>query len=290
MKRLSHVAAVIAAAALVVPTAASAASKTHYLSLGDSLAASWQPKAGGGGQVTTEGYVEALAARTSTTAVKYGCPGETTTSMLKGGVSCAGIKLPYAHKSAATSQLAAAEKWLRKNRSKTAFVTVSIGANDVASCAKDGAIDGDCLNAGLAAIKKNLPVIAKRLRTAAGPKAKIAIQTEYDPFLQSYLKGDDASKALASASVLIARTSVNETLTKAVRKQRFKVADVATAFGTYTPFETTTTLAPYGVIPTAVANICTYTWMCDGPNGPDIHANAKGYRLIADTFAKALGV
>jgi lysophospholipase L1-like esterase len=289
MKRSPLLLSVAAACLLGLPGAAVAKTpaKTTYLALGDSLGASWQPKAGGGGHVTTEGYVERLAARAKVKAVRYACPGESTTSMLNGGVDC-GIALPYTHTSAKTSQMAAAEKYLRKNKHKIAFITVSIGANDVASCAKADGIDGACLTKGLTAIKKNLPKIAKRLRVAAGPKARIAVQTEYDPFLQFWLKGDEGSKSLASASVFIAKSQVNDAIIKGVKAAKLKVADVATAFDTYTPFEQTTTLDPYGTVPVAVAQICKLTWMCSGPNGPDIHANAAGYQVIADTFAKAL--
>jgi hypothetical protein len=38
-----------------------------------------------------------------------------------------------------------------------------------------------------------------------------------------------------------------------------------------------------------VANICTFTYMCDAPPvGPDIHANVAGYSLIAETIVNAL--
>ena len=83
--------------------------------------------------------------------------------------------------------------------------------------------------------------------------------------------------------------SINNGLTKDYKAQKARVADVATAFSTYVPFSQTTTLAPYGTIPTSVAQICTLTWMCAAPPvGPNIHANDAGYALIAQTFKKVI--
>jgi hypothetical protein len=71
--------------------------------------------------------------------------------------------------------------------------------------------------------------------------------------------------------------------------QHLKIADVAAAFDTDTPFTTTTTLAGHGTVPFAVAQICKFTWMCaPAPRGPNTHANAKGYQKIAAVFAAKL--
>src|SRR2546425_10145900 len=34
--------------------------------------------------------------------------------------------------------------------------------------------------------------------------------------------------------------------------------------------------------------ICTYTWICSPPPGPDIHPTDQGYSVIADTLAAAI--
>ena len=42
-----------------------------------------------------------------------------------------------------------------------------------------------------------------------------------------------------------------------------------------------------GDVPLSVANICTFTYMCNLAD-PDIHANPAGYSLIATTFNDVL--
>ena len=61
--------------------------------------------------------------------------------------------------------------------------------------------------------------------------------------------------------------------------------DVTKATGAYTPLEQTTTLAPYGEIPVAVAEVCKLTAYC---TFRDIHPNPAGYAVIADLIAKTL--
>ena len=71
--------------------------------------------------------------------------------------------------------------------------------------------------------------------------------------------------------------------------QKLRIADVAGAFDTYTPFTTTTALAGHGTVPLAVAKICELTWMCaPAPRGPNIHGNASGYQTMARVFAHVL--
>ena len=49
-------------------------------------------------------------------------------------------------------------------------------------------------------------------------------------------------------------------------------------------------LPPGGKAPLDVVRICQWTWMCaPAPVGPNIHANAKGYAVMAKAFRKALG-
>jgi lysophospholipase L1-like esterase len=276
---LSLAAALIA---LAVPTTASAATKS-YVALGDSLSVGVQPDAAGKNQNSDRGYADLLAKRAGTKLVKLGCGYATTTSFLKGGRPCSpGRSVPYTNTSAKTSQLAYAEKYLRTHRGQVRIVTLDIGPNDVAGCVTDGQLDGACLGKGLDTIKKNIPTILKRLRQAAGAKTKIAAMTIYDPFLAMWLKGDDQSRGLAQASVGIAKASVNDVIRKAAKREHVKVADVATAFSTYVPFDQMT-----GDQPTAVAEVCRLTWMCSAGN---IHANDDGYHVIADTFAKALAL
>jgi lysophospholipase L1-like esterase len=278
----------VAVLALVPGAAQAKKPKPVYVALGDSLSVGVQPTTAGPNGNTGQGYANQLASQVGgLKLVDYGCGFATSESIIAGKRPCAPKRNPgYKQTSAKNSQLATAEKYLRTHRKTVKFVTLDIGANDVASCAPGGNIDLGCVQKGIAAIKKNVPTISKRLRKAAGKKITIAGMTLYDPFLQQWF----ASPPIAQASVTIARGQVNAALVAGYKKGGLKVADVAKAFGTYTPFSQTTTYAGKPGVPVAVANICKYTWMCaPKPRGPNIHANKAGYKVIATTFRKALG-
>ena len=272
MRRTRMLCCLVVALGLALPAAASAKT-TWYLSLGDSLARGVQPNAAGTSVPTAHGYTDDIfkAERRKIPGLKLkklGCPGETSTSMISGGIC---------HYSGG-SQLTAARKFLRTH--KVAFVTLAIGANDVDSCLKGGSIDVSCVGGGVAAAGKNVPKIVARLRASGGRSLRMVGMTYYDPFLALYAQGA-SYQSLALASVALADT-FNSTLSRAYKKARFKVADVATAFQTHNQ-------APSGSLPTNVAQICALTWMCaPAPRGPNIHANATGYKLIAATFEKKL--
>ena len=154
---------------------------------------------------------------------------------------------------------------------------MDIGANDVASCAQGGKLDVPCVTEGLARLKKNSPVIAKRLRKAAGKNVTLVAMTFYNPFLQSWF----TNPGLAETTVKIAKDQFNTEIVKAYRAQGFKIADVGKAFGTYTPFSQTTTYNGRAGVPVAVANICKYTWMCAAAPARTGHPRDEG-RLHAD--------
>lgn len=278
-----------------LPAAAQAQKRTQpelYLALGDSLAVGVQPTPDGGNRNTRQGYADQLARRVgrrNVRLVNYGCGGATTESFMRGNKPCGpSRRTGYRNTSPRTSQLAAAERLLRRNRKRMAFVTIDIGANDVASCAAGGGIDLECVNEGIAAIKRNAPRIARRLRAAAGRRVTLSVMTLYNPFLQQWFNGD-GGKAIAQASVDLARDQVNAELIRAFRPRGFKIARVAEDFRTYVPFERTTGYRGQQV-PVAVVNICRLTWMCAAaPRGPDIHANKAGYARIATSFRRALG-
>lgn len=271
----SAIALAVCGLVLSLPAATQAAPK-QALSLGDSLAVGVQP-VDGAPRPTSDGHADVLAEERGVRLVQLGCAGATSTSFIKGGKGC-GHATPYGK----GSQLKAAERHLRANRGKVAYVTIDIGANDVASCAAGGELDAPCLTKGIAAMRKNLPVIAKRLRAAGGPKLRMAAMTLYNPFLAFWLRDDELSRTLAQASVSIAKDQVNATIRQAFRKHGFRIADVGTAFGTYRPFTQTT---PDG-LPVAVAEVCRLTWMCLPEQ--DIHANAVGYQKIAEAFRRVL--
>jgi lysophospholipase L1-like esterase len=252
--------------------------KLYYLSLGDSLAASVQPTGDPANlHRTDEGYAEQLTAITrgrtpKLSLVKLGCPGETTATMITGGI-CTYDR---------GSQLAEAEQFLAAHRRFVAFVTIDIGANDF-TCQ-----EAACIPAGAASIQANLPVILARLRAAAGPDVPIAGMTLYNPLVASWLLGPEGQPfAVESAGGM---AQVNGLLRAIFLGSGALVADVEGAFSSG-DFATLVELPGLGLVPLAVARICVWTWACTPPPlGPDNHANVIGYGVIAGSFAEALGL
>jgi len=279
----------LAALALGAAAATAKQPKRYYLSLGDSLAAGVQPGPDGAARNTRQGFAYQLARRAGRVKlVNYGCGWATSGSFIDGSRPCLPVRRPgYANKGPRTSQLAAAERFLRRHRERVAFVTIDIGANDVAACAAGGGIDLECVTRGVEAIERNVPKIAHRLRAAAGPRVPMAAMTLYDPFLASWFDGP-GGKLIAKVSQDLARDQVNAVLIRAFRRHGFEIADVARRMRTYAPFSTDGEST--GTPPLPVRRICRLTWMCaPAPRGPDIHANKAGYRLIATTFARTIG-
>ena len=276
--------AVLAAACLAIGAApASALAKAkpatpYYLSLGDSLAAGAQPNAAGKTLATNHGYADFLY-KTEKAKIpglklkKLGCLGESTTSMIKGGQFC--------HYKG--TQLADAVTFIKTHH--VVLITLDIGANDVDFCVTGLSPNVPCILAGVKSIGANTPKILAALRTAAGPKVKIAGMTYYDPFLADYLQ--PGGQGIATLSVTLAK-SVNGALVDAFKAKNVRVADVAKAFKTDAPFTTTGTL--HGKTePVAVVDICTFTFECTAPPvGPNIHATTIGYKTIAGVFAAKL--
>jgi lysophospholipase L1-like esterase len=279
-----------AVAALALPAAADAAAPERqlYVSLGDSYATGYQPAPGGGlGAGTRNGFayqLPELARRRGhrLKLVNFGCGGETTASLLERTTACAGPG-PGGRDYAGRTQIAAAERFLRRHRGRVGLITVSIGGNDVTRCAR-GADPIPCVAGAVATLETNVTEIAKRLRKAAGRHVRIVGITYPDVILGQWV-GANPNPDLARLSVVAFRQLINPTLKKAYESVRGRFVDVTAATGAYGSLEETTTLAPYGVIPVPVAKVCRYSYYCDVR---DIHARTNGYRLIARLIAKTL--
>ncbi|MDX6669137.1 MAG: hypothetical protein QOK04_2517 [Solirubrobacteraceae bacterium] len=254
---------------------------SYYVSLGDSLARGWQPGSDGHSRDTNQGYVDDVGASLASThsglaTVKFGCAGETSGTMLAGGIC------HYAH----GSELGEAEAFLRAHRAKIVAVTVNIGDNDVEQCLVHSHIDSACVNREMAAVQAQVPKIAQRLRTAAGKNVPIVGLTDYDQFLAYWLSGS-AGQRLAKRSVRIIGR-LNRTIDGIYANNGVRVADAAHAFSTddLTHF---TWLRGHGRVPVAVARVCRWTWACSGPPiGFNDHANATGYRVLGKVILKLL--
>ena len=245
-----------------------------YLALGDSLAAGYQP---GVGDDLTGGYVggvlEAVKAENpKTKLVNVACSGETVVSMVNGG-RCA-----YEE----GTQLDQALQFLKAHGKNTRLVTIDIGANDVQRCVSRSplAVDFACVQQGLGAVATLLPAALAQIRAAA-PDAQIVVANYYNPFLAAYLAGPSGQVLAAQSTALQAQ--LNGIIAAAAASVDADVADVATAFRSS---ETAPVALPgVGPVPTNVATICTWTWMC---TLNDIHANDAGYAVMAATVAARL--
>jgi len=245
-----------------------------YLSVGTSLSVGIQPNRAGQNRPTKEGYPDQLYAALSQTRpnlrrVKLGCSGETTVTMIFGGIC------DYKE----GSQLAEAVRFLHDHQGSVALVTIDMGANDIEPCGSlSGAAQQLCIITALGNVSVNLPTILGALRAAAGPGVRIVGMNYYNPFLASWFQ----DPALATASAQL-QSTFNFLLELIYTNPAFgvPVADVAEAF-----FSTDFTPVPEaGGIPRNVLVICQLTWMCAPPPvGPNIHANADGYGVIAEAF------
>src|SRR3954451_19677175 len=285
----------VAVAALALPASAAARAKpSYYVALGDSYAQGVQPIGPNQADIdTNKGFNDVVFKKLrkkhpGMKLVKLGCGGATTDSMIHGTLPCPIDKLPYKSISKATSPLAYAAKWIRAHRGKVAYITVSIGGNDFAHCASAGDINAvaACTSQGIAQMKKNVPVISKTLRKAAGRRTVIVGSTYPDVVLGAYVQSD-SGKQLAQLSVSVFKDQINPALKSCYKKAKARFADPTTTFGAFIPFSKTTTLAPYGQIPVAVANICKFGWYCTArPGGPDIHLKPSGYAKFAGVVLK----
>ncbi|MDT4893139.1 MAG: hypothetical protein QOE97_2174 [Pseudonocardiales bacterium] len=274
------------------PTAASSAdapASQYYVSIGDSYAAGYQPTGRGTGATTRNGFAYQLVGDTAArgyrfSLVNFGCSGATTTSVLT-AAGCPSTDLgPGAHDYGPKTQAAATEDFIRANRARIGLVTVSIGGNDITSCALS-ASPLTCLPPALDKVKANLTTLLTGLRAAAGPNVRIVGITYPDVLLAGALLKDPAAQSVAPLSVLAFRTLINPTLKAAYDAAGAGFVDVTDATGAYGPLTETTTLAPYGTVPVPVAKVCELTFMCEYQ---DIHPRTSGYALIAGLIAAQL--
>ncbi len=293
---MRRIAATLAATALVTAAAiggalpamaahhASATGDTFYLSLGDSLARGVQPNSTGTSVETNQGYPNQLftalrLGNPTLDLIKMGCPGETTKSMINGGI-CTYPK---------GSQLAQAAAFLKNTQGHVELVTIDIGANDLNPCVVLPTIPQilACLSKVIPVALKNLATILGTLRAATTAPVQIVGMSYYDPELAGWLKGTAAARTLAQASITLAK-AFDADLGTVFAKFGVPVANVFSAFHT-AAFKTMVTLPAFGSVPKDVAEICSLTWECAAPPvGPNEHANALGYGVIANAFLQTI--
>lgn len=281
----------IAAAVAIVLTAQAAPAlagekiDVYYLSLGDSLAAGYQPPFSRNPAALHQGYADQLfkivrSEIAQLRLVKLGCGGETSDSFINGVDFC-----PFPE----GSQLAQAVDFLRSHPGQVRFVTIDIGGNDIVESCLDfdtGILDDSCVNATVPTVQANLTTILQVLKDAA-PGVPIYGMTYYDPFLGYWVQGPNGSPAdpALAQSDAEAWETFNAGLVSTYQANGVTVADVAGAFA-ISDFTHLVELKGYGLVPQNVANDCNWTWNCTPPPlGWDIHANNDGYGVIAQAFA-----
>ena len=264
------VAALAATTMVAAPAQASlrAPDASYYVSLGDSLAFGYQPNLVAKGDYNPadyRSYAEDYASLTrSLQLVNYGCPGETTTTLIHGG--CPWLPAPL-HSSYGTSpsQLAAAQAFLGAHGAQTKLVTIDIGSNDllalVDGCHAQLACVAGGITATLTTIETNDAVILGTVRALA-PSARIVMFNLYNP-LALTVPGSDTLLA-----------GVNQALAAFAASEHVQLAD---AFG-----------AINGVAgsPQETARLCLLTWECT--SYANIHPTTLGYWSLAFALVKAL--
>ena len=260
---------------------ASPSPPTYYLALGDSLSQGVQPDAAGASVETRYGYPDQVYAalrrdHPTLQLVKLGCPGETTSTMISGGI----CHYPGG------SQLKAAVAFLHAHRGRVLLVTIDIGANDPEHCGGGQpslSQLASCTVKGIPAAVTHLTTIMASLTAAAGPGVRIVGMNYYLPALAEWRDGLPGHLVAWAAERLAA--TYNAMLGRVYTKSGARVADV---FGA---FQTGDFTNQGGTVPRNVALLCQWTWACAAPpRGPNQHANQAGYQVIARTFLQASGL
>ncbi len=255
------------------PAGAASPPPQYYVALGDSL--STGTGSSGGADYVNDLFSYAQPHIPGLEVVNLGCGGETTTTMINGGV-CSGYSTG--------SQLGDAEAFIEAHPGQIAFVTIDIGADNVIGCSSTGTINKACFQAGLAQVERDLPHIVDGLRSASST-VPIVGMTYYDPNLEFWLNGSSGQQQARKSVRLL--QGLDSVLESDYAAGGAAVASVFQRFGT-------TNFTDSGIwdgqkVPVNVETICNWTWMCT-PGGPTIHANNAGYTQIADAFEKVLTV
>ena len=260
---LALAALLVAGTTLALPAEAGATSKspTYYVSLGDSYSVGYQPTKG-----STPGYTVPVAKATHLTLVNFGCGGATTSSILN-TVGCPDV-LPHTKGGQTyptTTQIAAAEAFITAHKGHIGLITVSIGGNDVTSCATSSN-PIVCVGTAVQGIKTNVTALAGDLRSAAGSKVPIIGSTYPDVILGSYVypthPASPTAIKLAKASVTAFKALINPALSKAYGSAKGSLVDVTAASGGYGPLTKMVKTKRWGRIPLPVHRVCHLTWFC----------------------------
>ena len=288
-RRVRVLLAVAAVLLVVVPAAQAAQKKQYYVSLGDSYAVGYQ---GDVKRPTHNGFADQLVPLAKKkgynfSLVNLGCGGADTTSMLQRHGCPAGALAPGASDYPNNeTQVQAAVAFIKKHRAQMGLVTISIGGNDVDTCIpKPDPLT--CVATNMKVAVTNLKSIVRQVRKAGGKSLKIVGTTYPDVVLGAWVHQDvfgTNAFNLATSSLTSFDKYINPGLRRAYKSGHAKFVDVTTATGAFGRFDTTT-LAPYGTIPTPVATVCKLTFFCQFL---DIHMRTPGYAIISKLIVGTL--
>jgi lysophospholipase L1-like esterase len=290
VRRVATLAALVAAVAMTALACAAGSSAerhtdvrtSYYLALGDSLSVGVQPDAAGKSLPTGQGYASQLyaalhAGDPGLRLVKLGCSGESTRTMIDGGI----CTYP------ARSQLAEAVSFLHAHRGRISLITIDIGANDPDSCITRASLGAavSCVTRSFPQTVANLTKIMSSIRSAAGGKVRIIGMNYYVPALSQWRDGPAGQQLARLSERLVA--GYNSLLTAVYQHFGARVANVFGAFHSG-DFTDRARVPGIGTVPRNVAAICLWTWECAAaPRGPNEHARPVGYGVIALAFLLA---
>ncbi len=250
--------------------AAKAPAPQYYLALGDWLAT------GIGASSSATDYVNLIAAHEAgrypnLQPVNLGCGGATTASMANG---------PGCSYTTGT-QFGDAIAFLRDHPHQVAFVTIDIGADDVAACQTSTGVDNTCAAAAINQISTELPQELAGLKSA-GPGVPIYGMNYYDPFLASWLTG--ATGQSVAPQSIAGTDQLNALLNQIYSAAGASTADPSSRFET----DDTDPIGTYqsATVPQDVATVCQWTYACTSPGS--IQPNDQGYAQLATAFEKAI--
>jgi lysophospholipase L1-like esterase len=272
----------------ISPPAAAGAATTSpvdatpfYVALGGSAAVGVQPTpADPHGEPTDRGYADDLVitARSRWPGLqlrRFGCPGESTATMISGGGHC---QYPEG------SQLSAAEAFLH-GHPDTRLITVDLGFNDIRSCFDHHTVDETCVDRRLNLVENQMPTILSALKRAAPTDALIIGVGHDDPFVAA--GGDGPSDAAFAVDTLRVIQRLDQVLRSVYAGDGIPMADVLVAFDGADASPQSGDRIATGV----VERVCALTWMCaDSPYGPNLHPDDAGYRVMAQAIAAAAGL
>jgi len=312
----------VVAGVVALPSVSGASGPMYYLSLGDSYSVGYQPSPTPG---ATSGYTAVVAADKGLQLENFGCGGATTSSILTFDDVFCGSTNPidnpngYAPQAATDvgpaaagqTQIQAAGAFIAAHPGQIGLITVSIGGNDVTSCAATPN-PVTCVLGVVPEIKAHVTTLVGDLRAGltaadgakAGKKVPIIGLTYPDVLLGLWVNSGPGgvpantptfpssagNKSLATLSTTAFKSYINPALKAAYKTGHAKFIDVTKKTGAYTKLTKTTKMdiPALGLgtitVPKAVDEVCDLTWYCQLGN---IHANNTGYTLIGNLIVKA---